>query len=68
MRGVRLDSGCTALGIRLLSFKGRDLLLLLRTWERAAITNLGSILLCYLHHSSAFRREKAHGFDLLSLD
>lgn len=68
MRGVRLDSGCIALGIQLLSFKGRDLLLLWRTWERAGITNLGSIFLYYRHHSSAFQRGKAHGFDLVSLD
>ena len=65
MRGVGLGSGCIALGIRLLPFKGRELLLLWRGWEREGITNFFQH---YLHCSSAFQRGKAHGFDLVSLD
>lgn len=65
MRDVGVGSGCIALDIWLLPFKGGELLLLWRGWERAGITNFFQY---YLHHSSPFQRGKAHRFDLVSLD
>lgn len=65
MKYVGLDSSFIALGIWILPFKDRELLLLWRGWEKAGITTFCQY---YVHHSSAVPIGKSHGVDLVSMD